>query len=865
MSIFNKNVQEVLDEVSSNLNGLSNQESKKRLEKNGKNELESSKSDGLLTIFIKQFLDLLVIVLIFASVISALIGEAESAIVISIVIIINAILGTVQTLKAEKSLDSLKNLSTPYTRVIREGVTQEIKSDELVIGDIFLVEAGDVISADGRVIESFNLQVNEASLTGEVESIEKTDEVITDKNCVLGDQKNMVFSSGLVTYGRGKVVITSTGMQTEIGKIATLMNQTKEKKTPLQLQLDDFSKNLSFVIIIICAIVFGLNMLRGEKIMEAFMFAIALAVAAIPEALASIVTIILSLSTQKMVKENAIMKNINAIETLGCVSIICSDKTGTLTQNKMSVEQIYINKSLKYVNEIDINNEDYRFISKIAALCNDSTISNGQRIGDPTELAFIDFLHKFNKNETEMRNKHTRLQELPFDSVRKLMTTLHQYEGQNMMYIKGAPDELLRACNKIYLNGQESILTEELRTEILQQNEAFAELGQRVLAFAYKEFNKEILEIEDESNMIFVGLISLIDPPRVESKDAVDKCHIAGIKPIMITGDHKVTAKAIASRIGIYHEGDLCVEGRELEVMSEEELQEKLEYISVYARVAPEHKIRIVNAWQERGNNVAMTGDGVNDAPALKKANIGIAMGITGTEVSKDAASMILVDDNFSTIVKAVVTGRNVYANIKNSICYLLSGNLSGIISVIYCTLLSLPLPFFPVHLLFINLVTDSLPAIAIGMEKANDYLLYEKPRKHGSSILNGSVLKQIGFEGLLIAIATITAFYIGLGTSEILAVTYSFAVLCLSRLFHGFNCRSKEPLHKIGFTSNMFSIYAFLIGYILLHTILFVPALHSLFEISSAITIKDVLIINALAIIPSILVQITKTILHKK
>ncbi|TDW13118.1 Ca2+-transporting ATPase [Breznakia blatticola] len=859
----NYNLKDVFEEFETSRDGLKDSEASVRLERDGKNELEAEAQESVLSIFLSQFKDLLVIVLIVASMISIAVGELESAIVILIVITLNSILGTVQTVRAQKSLDSLKQLSTPFTRVMREGIVKEVPSSELVVGDIVLVEAGDVISADGRVVDSFTLQVNESSLTGESESVEKFPDQIIEEGIQIGDQRNMVFSSSLVTYGRGKYVVTSTGMKTEIGRIAQMMNATKEKRTPLQLSLDDFSKKLSFVIIAICLVVLGLNMLRGGNLLDSFMFAVALAVAAIPEALASIVTIVLSISTQKMVKEHAIMKNINAVETLGCVSIICSDKTGTLTQNKMSVESIYLNRQLYLKNAEYKDNRDIRLLTMIGILCSDATINGEQRIGDPTELAFVDLGRFFEMNESELREKYYRVKELPFDSVRKLMTTVCNVHDKKVMYVKGAPDELLRVCTKYYFEGKELDMTDEVREEILLQNGLFATQGQRVLAFAYKEFNQDELTLEDERDLVFTGLISMIDPPREESAQAVADCYTAGIKPIMITGDHKVTATAIAKRIGIYKDGDLALEGRELAVMNDDQLHEIIEKVSVYARVAPEHKIRIVEAWQSRGHNVAMTGDGVNDAPALKQADIGIAMGITGTEVSKDAASMILTDDNFSTIVKAIVTGRNVYDNIKNAIAYLLSGNFSGILAVLYCTLFALPLPFMPVHLLFINLVTDSLPAIAIGMEPSNAYLLYEKPRSKKASILNKATLQQIGYEGLLIAIATLVGFHLGLQQSTGHAMTYAFAVLCMARLFHGFNCRGKQSIFKLGLTTNKYSIYAFIVGYILIMGIMIIPAFHGVFKIAD-ISAMDIAIINALAFAPTIVVQITKIIMGR-
>ena len=805
---YQKRISEVMKACETSENGLSHEEIIKRHQQFGYNILDEKKKENPFMIFLKQFQDLLVIILIIAAIISGMSGQIESTIVIVSVIIVNAILGTIQTLKAEKSLDSLKKLSVPKAKVIREGTLQEVDSTELTIGDLVQIEAGDVISGDGRIIECSSLQINESALTGEVESVDKTTDVITGQ-VVVGDQKNMVFSSSLVTNGTGRYIVTHIGMQTEIGKIASMLNNAKERKTPLQKSLDDFSGKLSIGIFFISLIVLCLNLfLAKQSLIDSLMIAVALAVAAIPEALSSIVTIVLSMSTQKMVKENAIIKNLNSVESLGCVSVICSDKTGTLTQNKMTPQTIYFYNHLMKISELDNRHHDHSVLLKSCLLCNNAVINGEQRIGDPTELALIDLVHEYTKNDIEFKHTAVRTSELPFDSDRKLMSI----SSLNHIYTKGAPDVIIKRCSTILINGIKEPITKRHLDAIEKENQRCANNGLRVLGFAYKDYRGNQVTLEDEHDLTFIGLVSLMDPPRIESQDAVAKCKIAGIKPIMITGDHVVTARAIATQIGIYEDGDLSIEGYELDKMSEEELDEKLPHISVYARVAPEHKIRIVKAWQKRGDIVAMTGDGVNDAPALKQSDIGVAMGITGTEVSKDAASMILTDDNFSTIVKAVITGRNVYRNIKNSINYLLSGNFAGILCVFIASLLLLPTPFFPVHLLFMNLITDSLPAIAIGMETGKNGVLKEKPRSSSDSILNKQTVLQITFEGIIIAICTMCAYLFGLKQDPLVASTMAFATICLARLLHGFNCRSNLPLTKIGFYTNRSSIYAFLI-----------------------------------------------------
>ena len=857
---FSKTSNDVLKNFNVTKEGLTDKQVAQSIEQNGYNELTEKKKKSLLLVFLEQFKDLLVVILIIAGILSIITGNVESTIVIFAVIILNAILGTVQYVKAEKSLDSLKALSSPNAKVIRNGVKVEIPSREVVPGDILILEAGDLVVADGRIIENFSLQVNESALTGESESVNKFEQVINKEEVALGDQKNMVFSSSLVTYGRALVIVTSTGMNTELGKIATLMDETQEKKTPLQVSLDDFSKKLAIIILVICVLVFGLSVYRKTPIVDSLMFAVALAVAAIPEALSSIVTIVLALGTQKMAKENAIIKKIKSVESLGCVSIICSDKTGTLTQNKMTTRKIYADGELFDSENFNLKNDIHNSLMKASILCNDSTSIDGKEIGDPTEVALVNLAHKYSLVEEKVRNTYKRLKEIPFDSDRKLMSTLHKIDNKYILYTKGALDVLLERTTCIKTSNEVRKINEEDKKKILDNNRYLSENGLRVLAFAYKEIDSDReLSLDDENDFTFLGLISMIDPPRVESSEAVRDCIMAGIKPIMITGDHKITATAIAKQIGIFKNGDMAIDGLELNKMSDEELKEKLAHISVYARVSPEHKIRIVKAWQEKGEIVAMTGDGVNDAPALKQADIGVAMGITGTEVSKDAASMILTDDNFATIVKSIANGRNVYANIKNSIKFLLSGNMAGIISVLYASVMALPVPFKAVHLLFINLLTDSLPAIAIGMEGSRKDILKEKPRNSKESILTKDYMLQIGAEGLLIATFTLIAFYIGLqSNNKLVPATMAFSTLCLARLFHGFNCRGKQSIFKLGLFSNKYSIYAFVTGLVLFNSVLFIPPLQKLFEIAP-LNKTLVAYIYILAFMPTLFIQIYK------
>ena len=865
--LYGKDRKTILREFQTTEKGLSDNEVRNRKDIFGDNALKEKKRKGILKVFFNQFKDLLVGILIVAGIISIITDNVESTLVIFIVIFLNAILGTVQYFKAEQSLEALKSLTAAKCKVIRDGIKQEILSKDIVPGDILFLEAGDLIAADGRIIENHSLQVNESSLTGESLAVEKNAEVLSDDEIPLSDRKNMVFGGTLVTYGRAIAVVTSTGMNSELGKIANLMENTQAKETPLQKTLDKFSGKLAIIIIAICIIVFVLEIYRDESILNALMFAVALAVAAIPEALSSIVTIVLALGTEKMAKENAIIKDLKAVEGLGAVSVICSDKTGTLTQNKMTVQKVYVDNKLIDGRELKKDNLAHRFLINNALLCNDSVTIDGKEIGDPTEVALVNLGEELHLDELVIREKYQRISEIPFDSDRKLMSTVNMVNSKLVLFTKGALDVLINKVN--YVADSQGIrkLSDEEKKEIISVNKKLSEQGLRVLAFAYKELqDREEITKEDENNYIFTGLISMIDPPRLESKDAVHKCIMAGIKPVMITGDHKVTAAAIAREIGIMGKDDIAVEGLEIDKLNDEQLKEKVKNISVYARVSPEHKIRIVRAWQSSGEIVAMTGDGVNDAPALKQADIGVAMGITGTEVSKDAASVILTDDNFSTIVKAVENGRNIYNNIKNSIKFLLSGNLSAIIAVLYCAIINLPMPFAAVHLLFINLLTDSMPAIAIGMEKSNGNLLKEKPRGRNESILNKELLKIVAFEGIIISIFTIISFYGGNpNLNPKAASTMAFSTLCLARLFHGFNCRGNQSIFKLGITTNIYSICAFLVGVLLLSTVLFIPPLKIVFNVVS-LSGNQYLLLIFCAIMPTVIIQLLKIIvLYKK
>jgi len=824
--IWQKTSAELFRDLDCGAEGLSARKAAERLERYGPNELRGGGQRSVLRIFLEQFADLLVVILIAAAVVSAVLGDAESAVVILAVITMNAVLGTVQTVRAAASLDSLKRMSAPTAKVLRDGQAVQVPGREVTVGDVVLLEAGDSVCADGRLLECASFKCAESALTGESLPVEKETAAIPG-DVPLGDRKNMVFSGSFVSYGRARFLVTAVGMDTEMGKIAALLKSTEEKKTPLQVSLDQFGRRLSAIILAICAVLFAVSVLaRHEDVMNAFLFAVALAVAAIPEALSSIVTIVLSFGTGQMAKENAVIRKLQAVEGLGSVSVICSDKTGTLTQNRMTVQKLYTGGRVIPVEEADFSDPIQEPLLRAALLCSDATVNGHGEVGDPTETALVRLGEDHGFDEERTRDRWPRLAELPFDSDRKLMSTVHELSGGLLLVTKGAVDVLL----------DRTVVSPAERAEIEGVNERFSGEGLRVLAFACRTVDSAAVSLADETGLTFLGLIAMMDPPRAESKAAVAACATAGIRPIMITGDHRGTAAAIAREIGILTEGAEAVDGAVLDGMSDESLRDFVPRVSVYARVSPEHKIRIVRAWQDRGCLVAMTGDGVNDAPALKQADIGVAMGVTGTEVAKDAASMVLADDNFATIVQAVKNGRNVYANIKRAIQFLLSGNMAGILAVLYASLMGLPVPFAAVHLLFINLLTDSLPAIALGLEPHTDAVMAEKPRPRDEGILTRPFLASVAVEGAVIALAAILAFHMGLSHGGAAAgSTMAFATLCLSRLFHGFSCKSQRPvLLTKRFWNNRWLLGAFAAGACLLAAVLLVPALAPLFQVAA-------------------------------
>lgn len=895
---FHKSVDETkeyfkLDEE----NGLSNEQVNENRQKYGTNELQTKKKKSTFVKFLEQFKDFMIIVLIIAAIISGVVGYIEGegitdSIIILIVVILNAVIGVIQENKAEKSLEALQKLSAHVSKVIRNGKMEVIPAKELVPGDIVVLDTGDYVPADLRIIEAVNLKSQEASLTGESVPVEKSANTIEQEEVDLGDRENMLFSSSLITYGRGKGIVVETGMNTEVGKIAGIINSAEETQTPLQEKLNKLGKTLGIAALVICAIIFVIGLLYGKDPIEMFMTAVSLAVAVIPEGLAAVSTIVLAIGVQRMVKRHAIVKKLPAVETLGSTTVICSDKTGTLTQNKMTVEKIFYNGKLLDAEEvkqnIDTNLEKLVYISM---LCNDTKISaNNELTGDPTETALVDmgFNLQFEKN---IYDKNPRIKEIPFDSDRKLMTTVNKINNKYVVLTKGGVDELLAKCNKYLYDGEERNDLENYKKVITKNNEDMAKDALRVLSMAYKEIDHEPTDEEMkniEQDLIYVGMVGMIDPPRLEVKDAVDKCKKAGIKTVMITGDHKITAIAIAKSLGILQSEEEALTGAELEKMSDEDLTKNIRKYSVYARVSPEHKVRIVKAWQANGEIVAMTGDGVNDAPALKTADIGCAMGIVGTDVSKEAADVILTDDNFATIVSSVEEGRRIYDNILKAIQFLLSSNVGEVITLFVAILITpllgnlfgidinLIVPLLPIHILWINLVTDSLPALTLAVDPPQKDVMDRKPNKNKSVFTKGMIWRIV-YQGILIGVITIVAFIVGLATpDENLPVieeltneeikveigqTMAFCVLAFSQLVHVFNVRdNKTSIFKTGIFSNKQLILAVLASAALMLGILLIPALRHVFSIP-VLPVGNILEIVVLSLMPLIVVELFKLI----
>lgn len=871
---YKKESSDVLNEVGSNINGISDQEAKIRLEKNGFNELKEGNKVPIWKMFLENFKDPLVIILLIAAIVQIFLGEFVESLIIFVVVILNALLGVTQTRKAESSLDSLKKLSSPNSKVLRDGKKKTIPVREIVVGDIVFLEAGDYIPADGRLIEAQSLKVVEGMLTGEAEAVLKHSDKI-EEEVGIGDQRNMVFSGATVVYGRGTLVVTETGMNTEVGKVATLLESAGNKQTPLQEKLDDFGKKLGIIIMILAAAIFIIQVIRGyidgenmkNLIFNSFMFAIAVAVAAIPEALSSIVTIVLAVGTKDMAKKQAIIRKLPAVETLGSTSVICTDKTGTLTQNKMTVVDFFmygVNKAK--VEEKNNNSSQVEAMDLSSTLCNDSEVTEtGKEIGDPTEIALLRFAEKRGIDYKELREKYDRLSEIPFDSDRKLMSTVNSINGNAIMFTKGAPDVVFARSNTVLNNGEVEEMTEEIKNEYRKVNEDFSNRALRVLAFAVKDVPDEnfVPCLEDETEMTLVGLMAMIDPPREQVYDAVKEATGAGIKTVMITGDHKTTASAIAREIGIMSEDDISLTGKELDELSDIELKEKLEHITVYARVSPENKIRIVKAWQEKGYITAMTGDGVNDAPALKQANIGIGMG-SGTDVAKDASAMILTDDNFATIVSAVEIGRTVYSNIKKAITYLFAGNLGAIIAILFAVFVNWSNPFSALQLLFINLINDSLPAIALGLEMAEPNVMKEKPRDVNEGILAGGTWQAVITRGIIIGVFVILAQYVGNLTSPMLGEAMAFSTVTLARIFQTLPARSNyEPVLKVGLFKNKYVIGAIIVC-LCLYSIVLIPGVRGIFDIPDSFGLLQLGICLAFAIISALIMDISKLFKRK-
>lgn len=868
-SWFAKTSAEVLSELDSDQEkGLTSQEAKKRLDQYGPNALEAGKKDSIVVRFLKQMKDPMIIVLLIAAVLSLISSGGEDwieALIILVIVVVNACISISQENNAEKALEALQKMSAPLAKVIRDGEVVRLDTDSLVPGDIIVLEAGDLVPADARILTCANLKADEAAMTGESVPVSKQALDDLPEDTALGDRKNMVISSTVITNGRAVCIVTETGMNTEVGRIAKMLTAEEDGETPLQRKMGEISKILSFICLGVCAVMFVVGLIHGKGLLDMFMSAVSLAVAAIPEGLPAIVTIVLALGVQRMVKHNAIVKKLPAVETLGCAGVICSDKTGTLTMNKMTVVDVWSKGDAHRTETLTVS-----------TLCNDTILTynedgSAKTVGDPTETAFVDAAFVDGLDKNVMEREHPRVAELPFDSERKLMSTIHSVNGKYRVMVKGAPDVLLSRCTQI-LNDRPEEITEKDKADIETANAAMAERALRVLAAAYKDIDElpdgELTSQNLENDLIFVGLVGMIDPPRMEVKQAVADCYAAGIRPIMITGDHKLTAVAIARELDIFRNGDLAITGNDLDFMSQEQLEQEIEKFSVYARVSPEHKMRIVKAWQAHGMVVAMTGDGVNDAPALKVADIGCAMGITGTDVAKGAADMILTDDNFATIVQAVEQGRGIYSNIKKAIHYLLSCNIGEIITLFLATVFNFHQdPLIPVQLLWLNLVTDSLPALALGMEPVEHSVMKEKPRSAKESLFTKSFSIRLAWQGLMVGLLTLAAYYLGeyvLSSPEVAdatANTMAFATLTFSQLFHAFDVRSKDQsIFKIGVFSNPAMNKAFVVGMILQLAVLLIPPLMGIFGVC-ALTLTEWLCVIALAIAPLIICECEKAI----
>lgn len=865
---FNKSSKEVLDHFQTNIsNGLTSEEAKKRLEKYGENKLEAKKGKTIAQMFFAQLKDTMIYILLGAAGISVLMKDYNEAIIILLVIMLNAVIGVAQEAKAEKALDALKKLSTPKALIVRDGSIIEIQSEHVVPGDVVVIDAGRYIPADLRLVESANLKIEESALTGESVPSDKSSDIINEKDVPLGDQKNMAFSSTLATYGRGVGIVVSTGMDTQIGKIAKMIDEAENEMTPLQKKLEEIGKLLGVGALIICGLMFTISLIQGRDMFEMLLTAISLAVAAIPEGLPAVVAIVLAMGVQKMIKKNAIVRKLPSVETLGSVNIVCSDKTGTLTQNKMTVIKFYANSSLKSLQ--DLNHEDpaEKLLLENLVACNDATFSPENSTGDPTEIALLEAGVKFNIVKDEFLTNHQRVNELPFDSDRKLMSTVNKYDNKFKVFTKGAIDNIIRICNRVYINGEIKSLTDEIKTLIMDSSNNMSDDALRVLGAAFKELDSNDIAPQDlEKDLILIGMVGMIDPPRLEVKDSIKTCKKAGIKTIMITGDHKNTAFAIAKELGIAENIKDTITGSELDNLSDSELSEEIDHLRVFARVSPEHKVKIVKAFKAKGNVVSMTGDGVNDAPSLKTADIGVAMGITGTDVAKGASDMILTDDNFSTIVSAIEEGRNIFNNIKKSVMFLLSCNLGEIFALFVAILLNWAAPLKPIHILWVNLITDSLPALSLGVDPGDKSIMNDNPRDPKENFLKQGGISLV-LNGVLIGVLTLFAFQFGLKKYGNIthAQTMAFVVLSVSQLVHSLNMRHTEKsIFQVGLFTNKFLIFSILFGIFLQDIIITVPFLANTFGVFD-LTMKDWLVVSGLSIVPLVINEIAKIFIRSK